>query len=101
MELPVLFILSTDCVILGADYPDLPEFLEKVQRSVSQFVHPSIMENVSIRCTKLKEDTILLGGYYIARRSCLKQPITGKDSAGIMLTGYYLSFLRAGKDKKI
>ena len=30
-----------------------------------------------------------------------EKPITGKDSAGIMLTGYYLSFLRAGKDKKI
>ena len=68
----IVYIINPDCVILGADYPDLPEFLEKVQRSVSQFVHPSIMENVSIRCTKLKEDTILLGGYYIALEKLFK-----------------------------
>lgn len=68
----IVYIINPDCVILGADYPDLPEFLEKVQRSVSQFVHPSIMENVSIRCTKLKEDTVLLGGYYIALEKLFK-----------------------------
>lgn len=30
------------------------------------------MENVSIRCTKLKEDTVLLGGYYIALEKLFK-----------------------------
>ena len=59
-----IYILNPDCIIMGQDYPDWPPFLEKVKETVSQLVHPYILESVSIRCSSLQEDSALLGGYY-------------------------------------
>lgn len=60
----LIYIINPDCIILGKDYPNSPEFLRKVQESVERFVHPSILSSVSIRCSVMEEDTTLLGGYY-------------------------------------
>ena len=69
----IIYIINPDCIILEADYPDLEPFLDKVQQSVKQFVHPFILENVSIRFSRLSEDSILLGGYYFVLDKLFKK----------------------------
>lgn len=69
----VIYVINPDCIILGQEYPDFLPFLDKVQKSVEQFVHPSILETVSIRCSKLSEDTVLLGGYYLVLEKLFKE----------------------------
>ncbi|MFA9464133.1 MAG: ROK family transcriptional regulator [Velocimicrobium sp.] len=69
----IIYIINPDCIILGQEYPDFLPFLDKVQLSVKQFVHPSILESVSIRCSKLSEDTVLLGGYYLVLEKLFKE----------------------------
>jgi len=60
-----IFIINPDCIIIGQAYPENDRFLEAVKKSVRQFVYPTILEEVNIRCSVLKEDTVLLGGYYL------------------------------------
>lgn len=69
----IIYFINPDCIILGQEYPDFLPFLDKVQQSVKQFVHPSILESVSIRCSKLSEDTVLLGGYYLVLDKLFKE----------------------------
>lgn len=69
----IIYIINPDCIILGQEYPDYSPFLDKVQQSVKQFVHPSILETVSIRCSKLSEDSVLLGGYYYVLEKLFKE----------------------------
>lgn len=62
----IVYLINPDCIILGLDYPDTEEFIEKVKQVVKQFVHPLVWENMSIRYSRLSEDSFLLGGYYYA-----------------------------------
>lgn len=57
----IIYIINPDCIILGQDYPDDPSFLKKVQSAVSDFVHPYILESVSIRSSSLVGDSIFAG----------------------------------------
>lgn len=67
-----IYILNPDIIILEQDYPNWTPFLKKVQVAVRQFVHPYILESVSIRSSSLSEDSILLGGYYFVIEQLLK-----------------------------
>ena len=60
----IIFLLNPDIIIIGSDYPMHAMFLQKIKDSVKQFVHPDIFNNVSIRLSKIEQDTTLLGGYY-------------------------------------
>lgn len=69
----IVYIINPDCIILGPDYPELDSFIEKVEQVVKQFVHPLIGESVSIRYSKLSEDSFLLGGYYYVLERLYKE----------------------------
>lgn len=60
----IIYMINPDCIILGPDYPENETFLERVRETVRQFVSPYVGECVSIRYSRLKEDSFLLGGYY-------------------------------------
>ena len=61
----IIYLINPDCIILDEDYPDYPPFLEKVKQTLKEFVHPYILESISVRFSDSKDDTILLGGYYL------------------------------------
>jgi glucokinase len=69
----IIYFINPDSIILGQEYPDYLPFLDKVKQSVKQFVHPSIFESVLISCSKLSEDTVLLGGYYLVVEKLFKE----------------------------
>lgn len=62
----LVFVLNPDCIVLGAEYPNDPEFMEHVRSAVSEMVYPDIMESLSIRYSSLDDDTVLRGAYYYA-----------------------------------
>lgn len=62
----IVYLLNPDYIILGRDYPESEAFLDQVRKSMGEFVHPMIMESVSIRTSAVTEDSIMLGGYYFA-----------------------------------
>lgn len=68
----VIYMLNPDLIILGLDYPSYQLFIDKVNESVSEFVHPLILESVSIRASRLTEDSIMLGGYYFVLEKLLQ-----------------------------
>ncbi len=68
----LIYILNPSTIIIGQEYPDYAPFLEKVQQTVAQFVHPSILEGLTIQCSKIKSDTVLLGGYYLILDQLIK-----------------------------
>lgn len=43
----------------------MPPFLDKVKQALKYFVHPFILESLTIRFSSLEDDSILLGGYYM------------------------------------
>lgn len=61
----LIYLINPDCIILGEDYPDYEPFLEKVRQALRTLVHPFILESLTVRFSELKEDSILLGGYYL------------------------------------
>lgn len=61
----MIYMLNPDCIRIETDYPNSPEFLQKVEESVQRFVLPEIVETISITCSELRENAILLGGYYL------------------------------------
>lgn len=61
----LVYLVNPDCIILDEDYPDYPPFLEKVKLTLKEFVHPYILETLTVRFSDAKDDTILLGGYYL------------------------------------
>lgn len=69
----LIYAIDPDYIILEEKYPDYPPFLEKVRQSVRQFVDPYIFERVSITHSKLKYDSVLLGGYYYILEKLLKE----------------------------
>lgn len=60
----IVYLINPDCIILGADYPELDCFIAKVKETVREFVSEDVAECISIRYTKLNDDAFLLGGYY-------------------------------------
>ncbi len=68
----IIYILNPDCIIIGQSYPDYEPFLAKVKASVEKYVHPSILDGVSIRNSKITTDTVLLGGYYVVLNKLIK-----------------------------
>lgn len=61
----LIYLVNPDCIILGEDYPNYPPFLEKVRQSLKEFVHPYILESLTVRFSDSEDDAILLGGYYL------------------------------------
>lgn len=61
----LIYLINPDCIILGEDYPDYAPFLDKVKQALKYFVHPFILESLTIRFSSLEDDSILLGGYYM------------------------------------
>lgn len=62
----LVYAMNPDCIVLGADYPDDPEFLGMITTTVREMVQPEILESMTIRPSTLQDDTVLLGGYYYA-----------------------------------
>lgn len=69
----IVYIINPDCIILGPDYPEEDTFIEKVEQVVKQFVHPLVGESISIRYSRLSEDSFLLGGYYYVLERLYKE----------------------------
>ena len=69
----IVYTINPDCIILGPDYPEVDSFIEKVNQVVKQFVHPSVGETVSVRYSRLSEDSFLLGGYYYVLEQLYKE----------------------------
>jgi len=69
----IVYTINPDCIILGQDYPAADSFIDKVNRVVKQFVHPSVGETVSVRYSRLSEDSFLLGGYYYVLEQLYKE----------------------------
>lgn len=61
----LIYLINPDCIILGEDYPDHEPFLRKLKQVLKSFVHPFILEGLTIRFSDLRDDTILLGGYHL------------------------------------
>lgn len=62
----LVYTLNPDCIVLGADYPDAPDFMNIIITTVREMVHPEIVDSMTIRYSTLQDDTVLLGGYYYA-----------------------------------
>ena len=69
----IVYIINPDCIILGQDYPDMDCFINKVRQVVDEFVQPMAKDGISIRYTKLHEDSFLLGGYYYVLETLYKE----------------------------
>lgn len=75
----IIYMINPDCIILGPDYPNDESFVEVVRRTVRQFVSPYVGKCVSIRYSRLEEDSFLLGGYYyILEKLCNGESIIEK-----------------------
>lgn len=68
----IIYILNPDYIILGRDYPETDKFIGKVRKAVSEFVHPLILEHVSVKSSEMKDDSIVRGGYYFVLDYLLK-----------------------------
>ena len=69
----LVYLINPDCIILGEDYPNYIPFISKVQEALKTFVHPFILESLTVRFSDIKDDTILLGGYYLVIEQLFKQ----------------------------
>ena len=69
----IVYIINPDCIILGQDYPDMDCFIDKVRQVVEEFVQPVARDGISIRYTRLHEDSFLLGGYYYVLETLYKE----------------------------
>ena len=60
----IIYTVNPDCIIIGPDYPDTEDFLEKVRETIRRFVPPYVEQCAHIRFSALNEDSFLLGAYY-------------------------------------
>jgi len=58
-------ILNPEVIILGADYPRLPDFLDMVRDTVKQLVYKEIYDALTIDFSQVEGDATLMGGYYL------------------------------------
>ena len=68
----IIFMLNPNTIIIDSDYPKYTPFLNKIQDTVAQYVHPDIYEDVIIRFSELTKDSCLLGGYNLVTDMMLK-----------------------------
>ncbi|MDY3250956.1 MAG: ROK family protein [Candidatus Choladocola sp.] len=73
----VVYTINPDCVILGADYPDTEDFLEKVRESACKRIPAPLRKYVNIRFSELSEDSFMLGGFYYVLEQLYKKDIIG------------------------
>jgi predicted NBD/HSP70 family sugar kinase len=59
----IVSILNPDMIILGADYPRIPKFLEAVRETVKQLVYPEIYESLNIDFSQIEGNATLKGGF--------------------------------------
>lgn len=69
----IVYTINPDCIILGQEYPVEAAFIQKVNQSVKQFVHPFVGDEIKIRYSKLSKDSFLLGGYYYVLEQLYKE----------------------------
>ena len=69
----IIYLINPDCIVIGQDYPDTDDFINKVRESVRQFVPAYVEENTSIRSSKITEDTFMLGGFYYTFETLCKK----------------------------
>ena len=69
----IVYTINPDCIILGQEYPAEDSFIQKVNQSVKQFVHPFVGEEIEVRYSKLSKDSFLLGGYYYVLEQLYKE----------------------------
>lgn len=81
----IIYIVNPDCIIIGSEYPDNDDFLQKVRASIREHVPAYVEECTTIRYSRLSEDSFLLGGYYYMLENLLKGDIIEliKDAKGL------------------
>lgn len=60
----IIYLINPDCIIIGLDYPDTKDFVNKIREAIRNFVPAFVEENASIRYSKISQDSFLLGGFY-------------------------------------
>lgn len=60
----IIYLINPDCIIIGPDYPDTKDFVNKIREAIRNFVPAFVEENASIRYSKISQDSFLLGGFY-------------------------------------
>lgn len=60
----IIYLINPDCIIIGPDYPDTKDFVNKIREVIRNFVPAFVEENASIRYSKISQDSFLLGGFY-------------------------------------
>lgn len=71
----IIYTINPDCVILGADYPDTEDFLEKVRAAACRRIPLPLRKYVNIRFSELSEDSFMLGGFYYVLEQLYKKDI--------------------------
>jgi predicted NBD/HSP70 family sugar kinase len=59
----IVSMLNPDIIILGADYPRFPEFLESVRETVKQLLYSEIYEALDIDFSQVEGNATLQGGF--------------------------------------
>lgn len=60
----IIYLINPDCIIIGLDYPDTKDFVNKIREAIRNFVPAFVEENASIRYSKISQESFLLGGFY-------------------------------------
>ena len=60
----IIYLINPDCIIIGPDYPDTKDFVNKILEAIRNFVPAFVEENASIRYSKISQESFLLGGFY-------------------------------------
>ena len=71
--LNIIYIINPDCIIIGPDYPDTEDFINKIRSAVRNFVPEFVERNATIRYSKINEDSFMLGGYYYTLETLCKR----------------------------
>lgn len=60
----IIYLINPDYIIIGPDYPDTKDFVNKIREAIRNFVPAFVEENASIRYSKISQESFLLGGFY-------------------------------------
>ena len=69
----IIYLINPDCIVIGPDYPDTEDFVNKVRESIRNFVPAFVEENASIRYSKISQDSFMLGGFYYTFENLCKK----------------------------
>ena len=69
----IIYLINPDCIIIGPDYPDTEDFVNKVRESIRNFVPAFVEQNASIRYSKISQDSFMLGGFYYTFENLCKK----------------------------